>query len=255
LPPFRSIDENTCIEPIVRSELDGSFAYDGDSIVDLGIFHIHEGIEHTNAAERCFNCPGGRSEAHIVMGPEPCRRSVLDRAWPDTAQGRKDRADALLGECGKVVLSMGVCLDNGTRRVSLDAGDTWEKARKQLMCVNLGGPTGSHSPHPAFVQWIHLREQCPRLARDAALHTSSHEPGKLHVGMVADIVEPEVQDIPRCGEMTHRKCRECGARHERCCAPYECGYDPTTLGCEEGLTCQGTQGWKRCLPEPGHGLE
>jgi hypothetical protein len=255
LPRFRNIDENMCIERIVRSERDRSLAFDGDAIVDLGIFHIHEGVEHTNSAERCFNCAGGKREAHVVMGAEPCRRSVMERDWPDTAEGRKDRADALLGECGKVVLSMGVCLENGTRRVSLDVGHTWEEARQQLMCVNLGGPTGSHSPHPAFVQWIHLREQCPRLAGDAVLHTSSYEPGKLHVGMVAEVVEPELQDIPLCGEMTDRKCRDCGARHGRCCRPDERGYDPATLGCEEGLACQGAEGWRRCLPEPGHGLE
>jgi hypothetical protein len=248
LPPLADIDERVCIEEILRTGRNRPLAFNGNSVVDLGIFHIHDGVEHTNTAESCSYCSGERREGHIVLGQEPCRRSVVRRPWPDTAQGRKDRADALLGECGEVVLSVGVCLDGRSRRVALDSERTWDEAREQLMCINLGGPTGAHSPHQAMVQWIHLRESCPRLSGQAALHSSSFEPGKLHVGMAADIVDVELQDAPRCGTMSYRSCRVCGTRHARCCGPTDPGYSDGSDGCEEGLTCEGSDGYKRCLP-------
>ncbi|HEX6243883.1 MAG TPA: hypothetical protein VFZ61_23370 [Polyangiales bacterium] len=251
LPAFADIDEDRCVEQILRTGRDRTLQFNGHPVVDLGIFHVHEDVEHTNAAERCFSCPGLETEGHIVVGQETCRRSVVQRPWPDTEQGRKDRADALLGECGEAVVSMGVCLDRGSRRTALDLGRVWSEANQQLMCINLGGPTGSHSPHPAFVQWLHLREYCPRLAGNASLHTSSYEPGKLHIGLAAEIVEAELQDSPRCGAMTDRKCRECGSRHARCCRSSDYGYDANTQGCDEGLHCEGPEGWRRCLPTGG----
>lgn len=249
LPSLADIDERVCLEEVIRTGRERSLVFNGNAVVDLGIFHIHEEVEHTNSADSCGYCPGGRREGHIVLGQEPCRRRVLRMGWPNTEQGRKDRADALLGECGEVVLSFGVCLDRASRKTTLESRATWDQARDELMCINLGGPTGSHSPHPALVQWMHLREHCPRLAANPALHTSSYEAGKLHVGMAADIVHAALQDTPRCGAMAYRKCRECGSRHARCCNAYESGYDATRV-CDPGLACEGAPGFERCLPHP-----
>ena len=250
LPPLADIDERVCVEEVVRSGWDRVLWFDGHSVVDLGIFHIHDAVEHTNTADSCASCLGDRREGHIVLGQEPCRREVVRRPWPNTEQGRKDRANALLGECGEAVLSVGVCLDRGSRRVALDSAQTLNEARGELTCINLGGPTGSHSPHPALVQWIHLREYCPHLTANPAYHSSSYEPGKVHIGMAADIVPEELQDTPRCGAMTtYRRCRECGTRHARCCSTVDSDFSATWGGCQEGLHCAGAPGYERCLPD------
>jgi len=252
LPSRSEIPVDACVEPILLPA-DGAWTLNGEVLVDLGIFHIHEGIEHVGLGEACpaERCGEGMArEAHIPLGGAECRDGVLAQVFPDTPEGRAARADALLG-CAQAVVGYAVCLD-GTA-TSADLGALWPQMQG-TRCYNFGGPTGGHAGHAAMVQWIHMRDVCESMTSDPALLTTAWEVGKVQVGVVAALEVPgEGGDLPLCGTVTQTSCADCGARHERCCGPEEAEGD--ACGLESGLECVAGRCWpdpsaSECPPDP-----
>lgn len=246
LPPLNQIDATQCIEKIIEpGNNPNTWEVNGDTLVDLGIFHIHDGIEHANTGEACAaRCPNNSREAHLPLGDAMCKAGVEARVFADTAKGRKEKADALLG-CAKAVVSYAVCLDGAA--VSADLGLLWN-ALHGKMCINWGGPTGSHAGHQGWVQWLHYREYCGSLTDMAVNITVTCEAGKLQMSPTADAVAPNLQDTPLCGTMTQQnQCADCGERHTRCCGAADGA--PFFDGCDwnQGLFCDPIG---RCVPTP-----
>lgn len=254
LPARSEIVDDACVEPLITLVAGEAWSVNGAALVDLGIFHIHEGIEHLGLGEACEErCgEGAAREAHVPLGTAACRDDVLGQAFPDTPEGRRARADALLG-CAQAVVGYAVCLD-GTATAA-DLGELWPEMAG-TRCYNFGGPTGGHAGHAAMVQWIHMRDLCGAMSGDPGDHTTSWESGKVQIGSNAEAVTPGVEgDVPLCGTVADTTCESCGGRHERCCdpgidtpawspdGPAATPCDPAdALGCIEG----------RCWPDPPH---
>jgi hypothetical protein len=256
LPGLAAIGLNDCVEPVITPGANNTWMVNGEALVDLGIFHIHTSIEHPGLGEACNGngrCgEGAAREAHIPLGTDACRLGVLAKPFLDTPEGRKARADALLG-CAKAVVSYAVCLDGAA--LGADLGLLWNSLQGKR-CYNFGGPTGTHADTPAMVQWIHIRDYCGSLSGDVASQTSSYEPGKLHVSATADAVDPDTGggDTALCGNVSPTGCDACGLEHQRCCdaqTEVGCGYFcvyPDGDGCIPGMGLHCVAG--RCHPIP-----
>lgn len=255
LPALDEISPNACVEPVITQAGAETWDVNGTTLVDLGIFHIHDGIEHLELGDACGGdrCgEGAAREAHIPLGTAACRDEVLGLVFPDTDEGRSAQADALLG-CAHAVVGYAVCLD-GTD-TSADLGSLWEHMQG-TRCYNFGGPTGGHAGHAAMVQWIHMRDVCGALSSDPTEHTRTWEFGKIQIGINAEVVTiGEEGDVPLCGAVAPTECESCGGRHERCCepgvdGPRWSGTTPEDTRCNpaEPLSC--IEG--RCWPDPPH---
>jgi len=265
LPRLDEILPDACVEPVITPAASGIWMVNGENLVDLGIFHIHDGIEHIGLGEACETptesgrCGEAKAhEAHVPLGTAVCRDDVLAGGFPDTDEGRSARADALLG-CARAVVGYAVCLD-GTATHS-DLGELWPKMQG-TRCYNFGGPTGGHAGHAGMVQWIHLRDLCESLTADPTLITRAWETGKVQVGVTAPVeLSGQEGDVPLCGTVAQTVCEGCGGRHERCCGPEDlpmtvdesCHADDS-LACVEGRCWPSAPHWPAndCTPNFDH---
>lgn len=256
--PVEDIEDDDCAEPVIdEAAADDVYTVNGKDLVDLGIFHIHKGVEHTGLGDACEECEA-IGEGHIVLGEADCRAAVeADHPVHDEAWG-----DAMLERCAKAVLSFAVCHDDpgvGTNIVLVDTimEDLGDESR---VCYNFGGPTGKHAGHQAMVQWIHALDACVQI--DPNLLSEEWNPCAVKFGKTAKPFE-EGGDEPLCGWIDEDGCEDCGFEHQRCCDDGQGGdawffawlawlfpeIDPTTSGgCDPqtGLSC--IEG--RCWPEP-----
>ena len=265
--PVDDIGDDDCAEQVITEsdDEDDVYSVNGEDLVDLGIFHIHKGVEHTGLGDGCEDCDA-IGEGHIVLGEAQCRADVEeDHPVHDEAWG-----DAMLERCAKAVLSFAVCHDAqgvGTNIVPVDTilEDLGDESR---VCYNFGGPTGKHAGHPAMVQWIHALDACVQI--DPNLLSEEWNPCAVKFGKTAKPFEAG-GDTPLCGYIDEDECDDCGAAHQRCCDPEldgDAGFfwwildtfpgvDPTsTGGCDPtaGLTCEAGRCWPPPPPPPCGGL-
>jgi hypothetical protein len=256
--PVADIDQDDCVEQVIDEGAGGSYAVNGEDLVDLGIFHIHAGIEHAGSGTACDECADPR-EGHIVLGTAACKAQV-DGGTHATLEAW---ADAMLETCARSVVSFGVCLDGDDTSVTID--DLWNHVDDGArVCYNFGGPTGSHAGHPGMVQWIHALDACESI--DPDLVTKDWQLCTVKESPTAPAEVPGVRgDIPLCGYVDEDGCEACGQEHQRCCdlnEPGDAWYfeliaelfpfleleDVTGCNPTDGSTC--TEG--RCWPEVPH---
>lgn len=211
--PVDDIEEGDCVEQVIEGgEAADTYDVNGNNLVDLGIFHIHRGVEHVG-----LSCPqrkcDGVGEGHIVLGTAECRGTVLLENYPNQDKW----AEAMLLKCANTVLSFPVCINAGMGDNIVEVGDIIDDLGDgDRACINFGGPTGSHAGDPMMVQWIHAVDACEPIDADLVVDEDAN-------GCVvkASPTAPPQQggDTPACGYIEEDGCESCGNEHERCCGP------------------------------------
>lgn len=243
--PIDQIQEGDCVERVIEAgEAEHTYDVNGSSLVDLGIFHIHRGVEHVG-----LSCPQRKCDAvgegHIVLGTADCRDGVQIQnfesfdAW----------ADKMLMTCAHSVLSFPVCLNAGMGDNRVEVGDIIDDLGDgDRACINFGGPTGTHAGHPMMVQWIHAIDACEPI-NAASVVEKDWNPCLVKASPTAP--PQEGGDTPACGYIEEDGCESCGNEHERCCGAEDAWFMEFLLDLAVDFPEQLAAYWGGCNAEAG----